>query len=339
MSLITHFIHKTLSVLRLGKGWFSRLIASLVEAGRTCSYVETVAPSQADTLHKEVKWSDARLLKREFEKAARRTLKLFRFGRVKVAIDCTEEPYWGKNGLHNTRARVHERSDESWQYVNLAIVEPRFVPLMSLPYRQTDNLDSLVIDLLEYLRTLPLNVELVLFDRGFYHWQIIDFLNNCRGGKPLPYLIFVPKNKAMKEFIKQTKGNLGAFTHQGSYGKKKSKWKPKTKIIICKATGKDGKPIDWCFATNQKASLKLVRTYKKRWNIETGFRIQDEATIKSKSSHPLIRYFYHLISMILILMWRTQNHNNTHIVFKRFLKLIETSFIGVGRKPPPAAQN
>jgi hypothetical protein len=338
MSLISTLVNKCLSVFRLGNSWFSRLIARIVEAARTESYVETVSPCQSDTLHKEIKWSDERLLGREFEKAVRMALKILRIGRVKVAIDCTEEPYWGKNGLHNTRAKVHEKSDESWQYVNLAIVEPRFVPLMSLPYRQIDDLDNLTIDLLKYLRTLPLRVELVLFDRGFYHWELIDYLNNRRGGKPLPYLIFVPKNNAMKEYIKRTRGKLGVFVHEGSHDKKKTKWKPRTKIVICKGIGKDkkGKPIDWCFATNQKASLKLVWIYKKRWNIETGFRIQDEATIKSKSSHPLIRYFYHLISMILILMWRVHNHIKGHMVFKRFLKFIEVEYIRGCGKPPPS---
>jgi hypothetical protein len=340
MSFISQFINKCLSVFRLGNSWFSRLVAEIIEAGRTNSYVETVSPSQSDTLHKEIKFSDMRLFKREFEKAVRNALKILRFGKVKVAIDCTEEPYWGKNGLHNTRSKVHEKSEESWQFVNLSIVEPRFIPLMSLPYRQIDDLDNLVIDLLEYLRTLPLTVELVLFDRGFYHWELIDYLNNCRGGKPWHYLIFVPKNEAMKDYINATRTSLGVYIHEGSHCKKKTKWKPRTKIVICKGIGidKNGKHLDWCFATNQKASLMLVRIYRKRWNIETGFRIQDEASTKSKSSHLIIRYFYHLISMLLILMWRIHNNIDGHMVFKRFLKFIELKYTNhVEGKPPPVA--
>ena len=336
MTLINKFINKSLSLLRLGKSWFGRLIASIVEAGRTISYVETVNPFQSDTLHKEIKWCDIQIFKREFEKTVRKALKAMRFGRVKVAIDITEEPYWGKNGAYNTRSKVHEKSDESWQYVNLAIVEPRFIPLMSLPYRQIDNLDNLVIDLVEYLRTLPLRVGLVLFDRGFYHAHLIDYLESSRGKKPWPYLIFVPKNSAVKKYFDSTEGRLGVFKHQMNYDKEKSSWRPITKIVICKGVGKDknGKPLDWCFATNQRGTLCLVWIYKKRWNIETGFRIQDEARIKSKSSHPLIRFFYHLVSMILILMWRTHNKFREYMVFKRFLKFIEYSYLEVIHKPP-----
>ena len=329
---------KCVSVLRLGTSWFARLLAGIIEAGRTHSYVETVLPSQSDTFHNEVKQSDERIFKHEFERAVRRSLNMMRFGRVKVAIDVTEDPYWGEHGLFNTRAKVHEKSDESWQYVNLSIVEPRFVPLMSLPYRQIDDLDTLVIDLLEYLRTLPLKVDLVLFDRGFYHAHLIDYLENKKGGRPLPYLIFVPKNNAIKKYIQETKGRLGVYRHEMNHQYKKSSWKPITKIVICKGIGKNklGKPIDWCFATNQRASLHLVWVYRKRWNMETGFRIHDEATIKSKSSNPLIRYFYHLIGMLLILTWRLHNAFEPYEVFKRYLKHLEAYFTEAVFKPPSA---
>lgn len=326
----------SLSVFRFTKDWTQRLFGSLADAARSISYVETVNPSQADTLHREIKNSDEVWLKRAFEICVRKTLKLLHINVVKVAIDVTEDPYWGDYGTPNTRSRVHEKSDESWQWVNLSIVEPYFFPLMTLPYRQTDNLDDLVIELLEYLRTLPLHVRLVLFDRGFYHWHLIDYLNGQRRGWSWPYLMLVPKNDAIKEYIEETEGSRGVFKHQGKYSLDKSNWLPETTIVVLKGATKNkvGEPIDWCFATNQEPSLGLIREYMKRWNIETGFRIHDEARIKTKSSNLLIRFFYHLIGMLFIIMWRLHNHMETHMVFKRFLKLVETSFIQVYEDPP-----
>lgn len=330
--LINHFLNKTLSVFRLGRVWFNKLSSSIIESGRTISYIETVNPRQSDTFHKEIKFSDINIFKRSFEKITRNAVKKLKLGGVKVAIDVTEDPYWGKNGSFNTRSKVHVKSDESWQYVNLSIVDPKFIPLMSLPYRQIDNLDDLTIELLEYLRTLPLKVSLVLFDRGFYHWRLIDYLENTKGKRSLPYLILVPKNKTIKEYINKTDGTIGVFRHFGKYSKDKSVWKPKTKIVICK-----NKNIDWSFATNQKAGLNLIINYKKRWNIETGFRIHDEVKIKSKSSNPKIRFYYHLLGMVLILMWRLNNKFKRYVVFKKYLKLLEELHIRViyCLKPPP----
>lgn len=215
MKTIKAFIQKSLSVFRFGKEWLQRLLGSLADAARSISYIETVAPSKADTLHKEIKHTDEATIKRAFELSLREILPHLHLGHIMVAIDVTEDSYWGKFGSFNTRASAHEKHNESWQYVNLSIVDPYFIPLMSLPYRQTDLLDELVIDLLNYLRTLNLQVKIVLFDRGFYHWHLIDFLENQQGKKPWPYLIFVPKNEVMKTFIEQTKNSIGVFCHEG----------------------------------------------------------------------------------------------------------------------------
>ncbi|HLD79537.1 MAG TPA: transposase [Candidatus Nanoarchaeia archaeon] len=317
----------------MGNEWLCRLCATLSEAARTQSYIETTSPTQADSLHKAIKEVDIRTICKGYELLVRKCLSRLRFGRVKVALDTTEDPYWGKKGGSNSRASVDEKSKESWQFLNLAIVEPYFVPLMSLPYRQTDSLDDLVIDLLQYLKYLPIRTDLVLFDRGFYHARLIDYLE----ARQIPYLIFVPRTDAVKRYFEQSTAILNSFQHEMSYALDKSTWKPETKIVICKGVGKDklGNPLDWCFATNQKPSLSLVQEYKKRWNIETGFRIHDEAKIKTKSSHLLIRFFYHLLSMLFVLVWRVRRaRRNFVLVFKRFLKEIEDDFLKLVAKPP-----
>ncbi len=61
----------------------------------------------------------------------------------------------------------------------------------------------------------------------------------------------------------------------------------------------------WAFATNQ-STIDLdyiIPTYKKRWRIETGFRVQDEARISSKSIDPRIRFFFFAYGQILQLLW------------------------------------
>lgn len=337
MKQLKTFVEKSLSVFRMGGGWVQRLFGSLAEAARSISYVETVNPSQTDTLHRDIKLSDDRLFKKGFEQCVREVIpKLALNSKVKVAIDITEDLYWGESSS-STRVSAHEHDKESWQYINLSVVDPCFIPLMSLPYRQIDDADDLVIELLEYLRTLPLKVELVLFDRGFFHWHLIDYLNGQNRRWAWPYLIFVPKNSVIQNFIDQTKMPFASFAHGGSYRRDKTTWKAKTNIIVIKAATKNKReePIDWSFATNQPVHLGLVLDYKKRWNIETGFRVHDEARIKTKSTNVLIRYFYHLIGMLFILEWRLQKKTVPCLSFKRELKLIEFYFYDKLIYPPP----
>jgi len=68
---------------------------------------------------------------------------------------------------------------------------------------------------------------------------------------------------------------------------------------------KSDKSYDWAFATNQ-SSINLdyiIASYKRRWRIETGFRVQDEACIMSKSKDVSIRYFYFAYEQVLQLLW------------------------------------
>lgn len=309
---------KSLSLSRLGDRWFNELIQNAVEAGRTISYVETYG-NKADTLHLEIKQCDRKKFMHEFEEVVRFALAKLGLKKVMVAFDTTEDLTWMKDD-YNLRPSAYDKHQPAWKFLNASIVEPCFIPLMSIPYSQLDDLDTIVIDLLNYIQTLPISVELFLFDRGFYHAHLIDYLNGIHRGSPFPYLILVPENKKVKEYIEQT-NSFNFFHHEFKYSKDKSCWNPSTTIIVRRIN----EQTCWCYATNQKPSLSLVREYSKRWNIETGFRIHDEARIKSKSKYSIIRFFYHLIGMLLIILWRLQNKVK-YYVFKLFLKELEYQF-------------
>jgi len=191
--------------------------------------------------------------------------------------------------------------------------------------------------LLNYIKTLPIIVDLVLFDRGFYHAHLIDYLSNKKGGKPWPYLMLAPEREVQRKYIQQTREanmRFASYVHIFDYCKDKSSWNPYNVIMIRIVDEETA----WCYATNQKPSLKLCLEYPKRWNLETGFRVHDEARIKSKSKILLIRFFYHLLGMLLIILWRLQNELAGIVVFKKYLKWLEYQFYSVEIKevyPPP----
>jgi len=329
-SILKTFTNKCLSLSRLGDKWFNGLIQSIVEAGRTISYVETLS-NKADTLHLEIKQRDDRTFMHEFERIVRFSIAKLKLKRVKIAFDTTEDQTWMKDG-YNLRPSAYDKHLPAWQYLNVSIVDPYFIPLMSIPYTMLNDLDNLVIDLLKFIKTLPITVDLVLFDRGFYHAHLIDYLEGSNRGYSLPYLMLVPEKGKVKEYIEKTDG-FNFFHHEFKYSKDKSNWKPSTTIIVHRID----EETCWCYATNKKPSLLLTIDYKKRWNIETGFRVHDEVRIKSKSRHPMIRFFYHLLGMLLIILWRLQNKVK-YYVFKRYLKYVEYQFYPDNIKevlPPP----
>jgi hypothetical protein len=330
---------KCLSLSYMGKEWCDKLTQGLVEAGRTISYVETTIPSKSDKFHLSIKGCDNKTFMHEFEKIVRFAIVKLKLKnkKVKIGFDTTEDLTWCKSGLMNLRPAVYDKPLQSWQFLNVSIIEPFYFPLMSIPYTMFTNLDNLVINLLNYIKTLQITVELILFDRGFYHSHLIDYLNGIKRGWSWPYLILVQERKLQTRLIQQTRdANLkfSSYEHIFYYTKDKSSWKPSTTLMVKVVDEK----IAWCYATNQKPSLKLCREYPKRWNLETGFRVHDEARIKSKSLNPKIRFFYHLVSMLLVLLWKLKNNKIEVIVFKRFLKWLEYQFYSYEIKeviPPP----
>lgn len=299
----------------------SKITSAIVEAGRTISYVETVS-NKADTLHRHLKNINEIDLKRAFEFNTRRALSRMGLGRVVLAIDTTQELYYGKNGKLNVRQVKHEKgTDEAFTYVVLSVVEPKPLPLMALPYKQGDDLTTLVKELLEYARKMPFIIEFALFDRGFYIWDLISYLSSER----IRYLIFVPQNKAMKKYIAQTK-LIASYEHIRKYNKRKSYFIGRTKIVVIKDLIKNKHNYYWCFATNLQQSTYLIYKYKQRWQIETDFRVQDEARIKTKSNYSIVRYFYFLTSLILLANWEVNRLSHPDISFKKYLKIIETNF-------------
>ena len=249
----------------------SQIISALAEAGRTISYVETVS-NKADTLHRYLKNISQLDLKRAFEFNTRKAVGRMGLGRVVLALDTTKELYYGKNGKLNVRQVKNEHgTTEAFTYLVLSIVEPRPLPLMAIPYKQGDDITTLAKELLAYARKLPFIIEVILFDRGFYIWDLINYLSS----EKIKYLIFVPQNEAMKKYISQT-NLIASFEHVRKYNKRKSYFIGRTKIVVIKDLIKSRHRYYWCFATNLQQSTYLICKYKQRWQIETDFRSPQE---------------------------------------------------------------
>ena len=338
MSILTSFLHKSISLPSLGKTWVSALCADLAEAARTESYIETLG-NKADTLHKYIGLSEQRCLKRSYEIQIRMIYKKLQLARVELAIDTKKDLYYGKHaGLHARNIKCENGADQAWEYVVVSIVRPVRIPLMALPYYQGADLAELTIELLRYSLSLPLKISAVYFDRGFYNAHLIDFMESVNG---LPYVILVRRDKAIDRYITQTKGSIGVHRHQFKYTKEKSNWKPSTTIVVCKNAGKNKKdePYDMVFATNLKPSTKLIMDYKRRWNIETGFRVMEEGKIMTKSNNPLTRLFYFLLRALLTTIWLVQKTIVSPCTYKGYLRIIEHKLRQVVLKPPSDSIN
>ena len=143
-----------------------------------------------------------------------------------------------------------------------------------------------------------------MFDRGFYDKDLMYELSKME----YPYLIFVPKHKDKKEILYPMKDNEQiAIYNDFKVNKNQSKYAGENILIFLKQIydPRSEKNYDWVFATNLEELLleNLIITYKKRWRIETQFRVQDESRIRSRSKEMKIRYFLFLFEQMLQTIW------------------------------------
>ncbi|MFH1290959.1 MAG: hypothetical protein ABIH79_00170, partial [archaeon] len=137
-----------------------------------------------------------------------------------------------------------------------------------------------------------------------------------------PYLIFVPKHQDKKSILYPLEaGEEIAIYNEFEVNKNFSKYLGENILVFLKQIyyKKSEKNYDWVFATNVEEVLleNLVVTYKKRWRIETQFRVQDEATIKCKSKDMKIRYFLFMFEQMLQTIWIS--FYKDEVPFKKFI--------------------
>jgi hypothetical protein len=328
MTQLSSFLHKSfrpfLSSIILP---LNKIAYFLAKTAKSNSYIETLG-DHADPLHLWIKRSYEDNFKAAFESQVRKAIKHLHISYARLAFDITAEPFYGRTrGVYIFDTPPDKKHGGEFRFITVCLItRNKEIPLMALPL-SLGSQTRLVIGLMKYCQTLFKGIRLALFDRGFYNGELIDFLE----ARKIKYIILVPEKKGrIKGYVEETE-ELGKFRHQMRYSKKKSTWKPNTTIIVCKRIGvnKQGKSLDWIFASNIqfRTRVEYVYYYKRRWQIETNYRVEDEARIKSKSTNYLIRYFYFLISLLFHLLWIVNKNLKYYAPFKKYLDNIEQAML------------
>ncbi len=284
----------------------------IMRASSHNTYVETISQS-ADTIHKNlVDWEPA-FIEQNFSHFCEQKIRRMHLGACDVIIDVTEEDFYGKvEGLW-----LHPWTGEKGVKAHYKFL------LCSVKYRNQKypvavrmlNLGSDIAKAIGFAlhacKNAGLLIRTVLLDRGFYS------ANNIRELKEqeVLYLVFAKKSKNLVCMLESMQKSV-IIEHRMILKKNKTNTKIDTNLALVK----DFRDNDWVFATNLDLScLEIAKRYIIRWNIETDFRVQDEARIKSKSKRPEVRLFYFIIALLLFFVWQATQKGV--LTFKKFVIL------------------
>ena len=281
----------------------------LLKAAMANTYIETVS-SRSDSLHLAIKKVPSSNFYQQFLRSVRIVGKRFKLNEqnVVLAFDYTDEDFYGDvEGFWIHGWTGKNAITGKFKFLTCALISsdiPERIPLISIPIHLGHNMAKEVCFCLSLVQPLVKNIKLNLFDRGFFSKELILALANG----PYPYLIFVPKNKKIQEELeKMEESERKKIIYEFTLNKDKTTIHGSTAMALLKKIfdEKSETKFDWAFATDQEEiNLEhIIPTYKGRWRIETGFHVQDEARIKSKSKDMKIRYFYFVYEQTLQLLW------------------------------------
>lgn len=288
-------------------------------AAGNLTYLETINSPflpNADSFHlhlTEIGLSD---LHKNFRFITKEQLK--KSGKVILIVDETHEPYYGKKKdawVHDYRPEKGCTGSYKFLCISVLIGEKRFF-VDAVPLSVFSDSKKILHEMLSYLKTIVW-IKVVLLDRGFNSGEFIDILKNLR----LRYLMLYRMTEGVKPLVERTK----------HYSKQKYlvNKEHETNLVIIRGQIKE-KEIIWIFATNLDKCFSYIRLYKKRWNIETGFRVCDEARIKTKSRKIETRYFLFLVAFLFYNGWKTFcNEPLKKVLLKLSMKIFLEKHLGL----------
>lgn len=285
-----------------------------------------------ETVFSRLKNADAEKIKCAFYRVLRDIFsiikRLLRNRRVALAFDITDEPYYGKvEGLWIHPQKPVRGSTGCFKFLTVSCTgRNNKLILGSLPVRIGADIVALVKELIEQAREFVIP-ELLLFDRGFDDYRLVESLQQAG----VRYQLLWRKSKwTSKVFKKMKRGEIKEINRQGTYSRNKSKYKVKLRFVLIKKYRryKKGRAYDWVFCTNtrQKSQHYYVDKYRKRWNIETTFRVLDNIQIKTTTKNEIIRYFINIFCGLVYNLWKLNNLLECQTTLKNFVSHLTEYF-------------
>lgn len=299
------------------------LLNPILQASAYNTYIETIS-NKSDTLYVRTKESLVSMMEHAYIHYIKNVSSKFELNKKEVilAFDYTDEDFYGDvQGFDIHGWTGKDAITGHFKFLTCSIVSsdiPEKIPLISVPILLGHYKSSVILQCLSLIKDCIGEIKLILFDRGFYDKDLMFDLSKLN----YPYLIFVPKYKDKKEILYQMEDNQQiAIYNEFKVNKDKSQYPGENILIFLKQIydPRSEKNYDWIFATNIEEVLleNIIITYKKRWRIETQFRVQDEARIKCKSKDMKVRYFFFLFEQMLQVQWIC--FYKEEVTFKEFI--------------------
>ncbi len=234
--------------------------------------------------------------------------------KVPIAVDWHDVMYYGNPETPMVLGTQHKKgSNYAFEYLTASVLTDgkRFVVAV-LPMASKTGISSLVAEIIQRIEELGITIRYITLDGGFFSTDTIKFLESTH-----QYVLHMPatqKTKKMdlwhgKRFRYTTNNHKKGMSEQSSFD-----------VVVAYDENKE---YECLFATNMHcAADTLLKLFKKRWGIETTYRMCNQFLIKTTSKDYTVRLFYYLLACAVYNIWVSYNEKERCTVIQLKLCLI-----------------
>lgn len=238
-----------------------------------------------------------------------------------IAIDLTLLPYYGADRRTNpdvVRSQSKKGTNSFYAYASAYVVRKgqRYTLALMAVTRST-TMEQVARELLQQVRATGIKVRHALLDRGFYSVEVIRYLQRAR----VPFLMpMVARGRSAKHPLGPSGSNVlkqRKTSGWTTYTLKDRKEKNQATVQVCikcrnlrGQRGKRGREARlyayWGLRPTQFD--EVVKTYRRRFGIETSYRQMNQCRIRTTSTRFVVRFLYVAIGFLLRNLWVWLHH-------------------------------
>jgi len=223
---------------------------------------------------------------------------------IRLIVDLTHVPYYGYAMKDDTEIRKSKAKDGTSRfhvYLTVYIVVRNHRYTIAIRYvRKKEELCSVLKETLDEVLGLKLNIRQILADKEFYSTKVINYLK----GLDIPFIIAVPQRgyyiKALKKRRKGARCVPWAIVNPQ---RERATFCLQCYQKYMKGSKVLGGGATWFFYATykmQKNPKRISEEYRRRFGIESSYRMMNACRARTSSKNPALRLFFVLISFLVV---------------------------------------
>ena len=221
------------------------------------------------------------------------------------AVDYTNDPYYGKTDSSNEKYVIRSQAKKStnsfYSYASLYITNKneRFT-LSVLPVEKKKTKVEYLSHFIDLIIGLNFKIKVLCMDREFYSIDVFEFLQKNN----IPHIVpVVKKGKKMKQILKGKKARCEQYVMKNAKKRIHLDIVIDVKYLKGKRDKKGCENLGFVVFGINWTQRKVSTVYRRRFAIESSYRMRNIVKPKTSTKNAEIRYFYTLISFLLKNIW------------------------------------